>query len=73
MERLRSQERTRDILMNKITSTILQKPTKTRDMVDQKFKINTDKSVLDKEIKLYFDKNYKEYRSNEFWDRLMSV
>jgi len=44
-----------------------------RYMLILKFKINTDKTVLEKEIKLYFDKDYKEDRSNDFWDRLMSV
>ena len=37
------------------------------------FEIKGEKSKIEKKIILYFDKDYKEHRSNDFIDKLMSV
>lgn len=44
-----------------------------RYMLVLKFRVTTEKSDAEKKIQLYFDKDYKEYRSNDLWDRIMSV
>ena len=36
-------------------------------------KLEMDTSIIRNQVKLRFEKNYKEYRTNIFWERLMSV
>ena len=37
------------------------------------YKIKTENSLIDELIKLEFEKDYKEYRSNKYWQRIMGV
>jgi hypothetical protein len=38
-----------------------------------KFKVNVKGEISEESTELYFDKDYKEFKSNDLWDRVMSI
>lgn len=38
-----------------------------------KLHIQFGEQMFDEEVKLYFDEDYKEFKSNDFWEKIMSV
>jgi hypothetical protein len=38
-----------------------------------RFQVNVNGRISKEEIELYFDKDYKEFKSNDLWDKIMSI
>jgi len=38
-----------------------------------KFQIGMGEDIIEKQVELYFDEDYKEFKSNDLWQKIMSV
>jgi hypothetical protein len=38
-----------------------------------KFRVKVENQIFEEDVELYLDEDYKEFKSNDFWQKIMSV